>query len=102
MRWSIVAGAGVLACACLCAAPAPARADDPLYACAKVPADAKLTIQFTPDLTLRDLGAWITGFTCKSVIYDGEAAARAPKLATPAMVFAPEPPELSIAGPIEA
>jgi hypothetical protein len=29
-------------------------------------------------------------------------AARAPKLATPAIVLAPEPPELSIAGPIEA
>ncbi|HWO21796.1 MAG TPA: type II secretion system protein GspC [Kofleriaceae bacterium] len=85
MRWPIPAGAGVLACACLCAAPAPARADDPLYTCAKAPADAKLTIQFTPDLTLRDLGAWLTGFTCKSVIYDGEAVARAPKL----MLIAP-------------
>jgi hypothetical protein len=75
MRWPILAGLGLLA------SPTPALADDPLYACAKVAPDAKLTIQFTPDLTLRDLGAWLTGFTCKSVVYDTEAAARAPKLA---------------------
>jgi hypothetical protein len=75
MRWPILAGLGLLA------SPTPALADDPLYTCAKVPADAKLTIQFTPDLTLRDLGAWLTGFTCKSVVYDTEAAARANKLA---------------------
>jgi hypothetical protein len=77
MRWPIPAGL----CLCLLAVPAPARADDRLHTCAKVAPDAKLTIQFTPDLTLRELGAWITSFTCKSVIYDSEAAARAPKLA---------------------
>jgi hypothetical protein len=75
MRWPILAGLGLLA------SPAPALADDPLHACAKVAPGAKLTIQFTPDLTLRDLGAWLTGFTCKSVVYDTEAAARAGKLA---------------------
>jgi hypothetical protein len=81
MRWPIPAGAGVLTCACLLAVSSPVRADQPLYTCAKVPPDAKLTFQFTPDLTLHDLGVWITGFTCKSVIYDSEAATRAPKLA---------------------
>lgn len=75
MRWPILAGLGLLA------SPTAALADDPLYTCAKVAPDAKLTIQFTPDLTLRDLGAWITGFTCKSVVFDTEAAARATKLA---------------------
>jgi len=75
MRWPILAGLVLLA------SPTAALADEPQYACAKPAPDAKLTIQFTPDLTLRDLGAWVTGFTCKSVVYDGEAAARASKLA---------------------
>jgi hypothetical protein len=79
VRWPILAGPGL--CAALLASPAPALADDPLYTCAKVAADAKLTIPFTPDRTLHDLGVWVTGFTCKSVVYDGEAAARATKLA---------------------
>lgn len=75
MRWPILASLGLLA------SPAPAHAGDPLHTCTKLAPDAKLTIPFTPDLTLRDLGAWITGFTCKSVVYDAEAAARATKLA---------------------
>jgi hypothetical protein len=75
MRWPILAGWVLLA------SPTAALADEPQYACAKPAPDAKLTIQFTPDLTLRELGAWVTGFTCKSVVYDGEAAARATKLA---------------------
>ncbi len=77
MRWSIPAGL----CLCLFASSAPALADAPSYTCAKVAPHAKLTVQFTPDLTLRDLGVWVTGFTCKSVVYDAEAAAKATKLA---------------------
>jgi hypothetical protein len=84
MRWPNPAGLALLALLAFLArlaSPAPALADEPLHACAKLPPDAKLTIQFTPDLTLRELGAWVTGFTCKSVVYDGEAAALAPRLA---------------------
>lgn len=79
MRWPILAGLALFLARL--ASPAAALADAPIHACAKLPPDAKLTIQFTPDLTLRELGAWLTGFSCKSVVYDGEAAARAPKLA---------------------
>ncbi|HSK05013.1 MAG TPA: hypothetical protein VK932_27380, partial [Kofleriaceae bacterium] len=79
LRWPILAGPGL--CVALLASPAPALAGDPLYTCAKAAPDAKLTIPFTPDRTLHDLGVWVTGFTCKSVVYDSEAAARATKLA---------------------
>jgi hypothetical protein len=71
----------LLAAACLLATPARALADDALYTCHKAPPDAKLTVQFTPDLTLRDLAVWVTGFSCKSVVFDAEAARRATKLA---------------------
>jgi hypothetical protein len=79
VRWPILVGPGL--CVALLASPAPADADAPLYTCAKAAPDAKLTIPFTPDRTLHDLGVWVTGFTCKSVVYDREAAARATKLA---------------------
>jgi hypothetical protein len=74
MRWPILAGL------CLLASPVPALADAPSYTCAKAAPHARLTVQFSPDLTLHDLGTWVTGFTCKSVVYDAEAAAKATKL----------------------
>lgn len=79
MRWPI----GILlAGACLLASPGRALADDDArYTCKKPPPDAKLTVQFTPDLTLRDLAVWVTGFSCKSVVFDAEAARHATKLA---------------------
>ena len=72
----------LLAGACLLASPARALADDDaLYKCHRPPADAKLTVQFQPDVTLGDLAVWVTGFTCKRVVFDAEAARRATKLA---------------------
>ena len=45
---------------------------------------------------------WLNALPSVSSFTLPTKAPRAPKLATPAMVFAAEPPEISIAGPIEA
>ena len=48
-----------------------ARADDaeaPIYACKTLPPQTKITVQFKPEVPLRDLIAWAVGFTCKSFV----------------------------------
>jgi type II secretory pathway component PulC len=58
---------------------AGAEAPDPLYACHALAADAKVTLAFKPDSSISDLALWITGTTCKNVVFDGVIAKRALK-----------------------
>ncbi len=60
-------------------APAAAEGDvaDPLtprLACKAAGASTRLTVQFQPDTSLRDLAAWLTTFTCKNVVFSAEVA----------------------------
>lgn len=59
-----------------------ARADEvpPEYACKVPPANSKMSVSFSPDTSILDLVAWVTGFTCKNVVVDAEARARVPKV----------------------
>ena len=66
---------------------ATASADDAKYACHEPAADAKLTAEFKPDVTLAELSTWVMGFTCKTVVYEIGVA----KNATKFQVMAPRP-----------
>jgi hypothetical protein len=58
-----------------------ARADDvPLYACKRVAATTKITVELRPDTSVMDLATWVTGFTCKNIIIDAEVRARVPRV----------------------
>jgi hypothetical protein len=54
-----------------------ARADDSdaLYACHPVAAGTRMHVSFKPDTTIFDLSVWVSGFTCKNVVF-GEGVAR--------------------------
>jgi hypothetical protein len=51
-----------------------AHADDPLYACYVPPAGTKVSVSFAPDTSVRDLAVWVSGFTCKNVVFGAELA----------------------------
>ncbi|MGE0401157.1 MAG: type II secretion system protein GspC [Kofleriaceae bacterium] len=64
-----------------------ARADDldPLYACKVPPAGTKLSVSFQPETSLRDLATWVTGFTCKNIVFSADV----PKHATKVTIMSP-------------
>jgi type II secretory pathway component PulC len=53
---------------------------EPLYQCHKVSADTKISVSFQPDVSLRDLSAWVIGFTCKNIIFSSDVAKHANKV----------------------
>lgn len=59
-----------------------ARADDldPMYACRALPASAKITVSVKPETSVADLALWVTGFTCKNVVFSADVAKRATKV----------------------
>lgn len=59
-----------------------AHADDvePVYACKVAPASTKISVNVKPDTSLADLAIWVTGFTCKNVVFSAEVAKRATKV----------------------
>lgn len=63
------------------------RADDfdPLYTCHVPPAGTKLSASFKPDTSLRDLATWVTGFTCKNIVFSSDV----PKNATRVTIISP-------------
>jgi hypothetical protein len=63
-------------------APHRARADDPpeaLYSCHAT--TGKVTVQFKPEVSIKDLASWLIGFSCKNVIL-GAGVATAPTAVT--------------------
>jgi membrane-associated protease RseP (regulator of RpoE activity) len=52
---------------------ATAYADDPMYACHEPAANTKITVSFKPSTSLPDLVAWVSGFTCKNVVFSADA-----------------------------
>ena len=79
----------VLALAAAVSLPRLARADDddlaPKYLCKTPPASTKVSVQFSPEVSLHDLTAWVIGFTCKNVVFGADVA----KYATKIVVVAP-------------
>lgn len=72
--------------AALAATTHVARAeDDPLYTCHVPPAGTKLSVSFRPDTSLADLATWVTGFTCKNVVFSSDV----PKRATSVTIISP-------------
>lgn len=59
---------------------ARADVDDPLYACHVPPAGTKVVASFQPETSLQDLAVWVTGFTCKNVVFAADVAKRATKV----------------------
>ena len=60
-----------------------ARADDgsdPMYACKALPASATISVSMKPDTSVADLATWVTGFTCKNVVFSTDIAKRATKV----------------------
>lgn len=65
-----------------------ARADEPpLYACHAPAADSKISVQFKPDASIRDVVTWALGFTCKNIVLSAEAERAAPRVT----ILAPKP-----------
>ncbi|MFN0253433.1 MAG: type II secretion system protein GspC [Kofleriaceae bacterium] len=59
---------------------ARAEDQDALYAC-KVPAPGtKLTASFKPEVSLQHLATWVTGFTCKNIVFSADVAKRATRV----------------------
>src|SRR5688572_3890888 len=79
----------------LAAAPALATDDDvQLYTCKKPPEKARIMVSIKPDTTLPDLAVWITGLTCKNVVYSSDVACRAVTVITPAAITPAEAVDL--------
>jgi membrane-associated protease RseP (regulator of RpoE activity) len=59
-----------------------AHADDvdPLYSCKVPAAGTKLSVNIAPDVSLKDLATWVTGFTCKNIVFASDVAKHATKL----------------------
>jgi type II secretory pathway component PulC len=77
MSRSLLAAAAI---ASLTAPAAAERLDDGLYRCKVPAAGLKLRVSFKPDTSLVDLATWVTGFTCKNVVFDGAVAKHATKV----------------------
>lgn len=59
---------------------AEARAEEPAYTCKVVPANQKVSVSFARETTVLDLATWITGLTCKNVVFSAQVPKRAAKL----------------------
>jgi type II secretory pathway component PulC len=82
MRSTLVAGMIVVGLAGV------ARADDPpMYECHAPSADTKISVQFKPDASIRDVVTWALGFTCKNIVLSSEAERAAPHVT----IIAPHP-----------
>jgi len=57
------------------------------YTCHEPAADSKITVVFKSDVSIYDLTAWVTGFTCKAVLVDSGVAQHLTKL----HIAAPKP-----------
>ena len=72
-----------------------AHADDfdPLYSCKVPAAGIKLSVNIAPDVSLKDLATWVTGFTCKNIVFASDVAKHATKLTiiSPQKMTAHEP-----------
>lgn len=65
-----------------------ARADDPpLYECHAPRADSKISVQFKPDTSIRDVVDWALGFTCRNIVLSSAAERAAPRVT----IIAPHP-----------
>jgi hypothetical protein len=63
-----------------------ARAEDePMYTCKAAPASMKISVEFQPETSLRDLAVWVMGFTCKNIVFSADVA----KHATRVTIMAP-------------
>jgi general secretion pathway protein C len=58
----------------LVASRAHAQDRDALYTCHVPPAGTKVSVSFKPDTEVRDLAVWVSGFTCKNVVFGAELA----------------------------
>jgi len=63
-----------------------ARADDS-YQCKEASPDTKIEMRFKPDVSMMELAQWVTGFTCKNVIFSTDVAKRATRV----VIMAPKP-----------
>jgi type II secretory pathway component PulC len=63
-----------------------ARADDS-YQCKEASPETKIEASFKPEVSMMDLAAWVTGFTCKNVIFSADVAKRATRV----VIVAPKP-----------
>lgn len=61
-------------------APAAPSPDDELYRCKNLPRDVRIRVNLKPDTDLKDLIAWVMGFTCKSFIFGNAISGRAAKV----------------------
>jgi len=69
LRWLLV----------LAVTTSTARADDDqLYKCREASPDTKITVNFKPDASLRDLTVWLAGFTCRNVVFSADVVRAAP------------------------
>ena len=57
-----------------------AHADDPTYACHVADPATTITATFRPEVSLSDLGVWVTGFSCMNVVFSADVAKRATKV----------------------
>jgi hypothetical protein len=57
-----------------------ADADDGLYTCKELPANAQISAEFQPDTSIKDLVTWVMGFSCKNVVIATDAIHHASKL----------------------
>jgi hypothetical protein len=59
---------------------AHAEVPDPMYACKPASASARVTVTLKPETSLADLAVWLTGFTCKNVVFSAEVAKHATRV----------------------
>ncbi len=53
---------------------------EPTTTCKVPAAGAKLTVMLAPETSLRDLATWVTGFTCKNVVFSTDVAKHATRV----------------------
>jgi general secretion pathway protein D len=72
-------------------ADVPGEEND-LYHCKKYPPNVKIKVALKPDTDLKELVAWVMGFTCRSFLYGNAISGRANKvtLIAPAEMTPPE------------
>jgi hypothetical protein len=54
--------------------------DDRLYSCNIPDPSTKIAVSFKPETSLVDLAVWVTGFTCKNVVFSSDVAKRATRV----------------------
>ncbi len=59
---------------------ARAEGPDPMYACKALSASSQIVVTMRPDTSLADLAIWITGFTCKTIVFSADVAKRATRV----------------------